>query len=140
MSKNRKTIGLIAFLKGSSNPEDRIPGCANYDHHYGGCHFAEVCKVQQGQRCDYFEKNVLPTAEEIGLGDCVNAQYAKQVGLKQDLIASRGEIRRCPTCGAALRHRQRFCNDCSKKRRRETYRLLRQKKKFKAQQLIGKTA
>lgn len=33
--------------------------CANYDHYYGGCLFGDECLVQQGKRCEYFERVVL---------------------------------------------------------------------------------
>ena len=42
-----------ADLKASMNE------CANYDHYYGGCLFRDECLVQQGERCEYFERVVL---------------------------------------------------------------------------------
>ena len=128
-----KTIGLITFLKGSSNPAERMPGCANYDHHYGGCLFADVCKVQQGQRCGYFEKAVLPTAADIGLKEQVYSLYYKHVGIEQDVYKIEiGEIRRCPgfngkTCGAPLLPRRRYCDKCRDRKRRDDYRKRRDK-------------
>jgi hypothetical protein len=41
---------------GDTDPKSRNPGCANFDHHYGGCLFRDECLVQQGQRCRYFER------------------------------------------------------------------------------------
>ena len=67
MAKELLTVGLIAFLKGNSDPKVGMPGCANYDHHYGGCLFADTCSVEEGKRCDYFERVVLPTAADVGL-------------------------------------------------------------------------
>jgi hypothetical protein len=52
----RKSVGLIMFLKGSSNPKQQMPGCANYDHYYGGCSLWGECRQEQGKRCDYFEE------------------------------------------------------------------------------------
>jgi hypothetical protein len=59
-----------------------MPGCANYDYHYGGCLFADTCLIEQGKRCEYFEKKVLPTAADIGLREQVYALYRKQVGVE----------------------------------------------------------
>ena len=39
----------------------RNPGCANFDYHYESCLFRDECLVQKGQRCEYFERAVLPT-------------------------------------------------------------------------------
>jgi len=39
----------------------RNPGCANFDYHYDCCLFRDECLVQKGQRCEYFERAVLPT-------------------------------------------------------------------------------
>ena len=127
MSKRKRTIGLIAFLKGTSNPADRMPGCANYDHHYGGCVYADTCSVQEGNRCAYFEKAVLPTAADIGLKELVYSQYAKQVGIELDCEFIASDIRRCPDCKAELKARQKYCDDCSKRRRRESYRKSKRK-------------
>jgi len=44
---------------GDADPEASNPGCANFDHHYGGCLFRDECLVQQGERCEYFER-VIP--------------------------------------------------------------------------------
>ena len=135
MIRRKKTVGLIAFLKGSSNPIDRMSGCANFDNHYGGCLFADKCKVIEGKRCKYFEKNVLPTTEDIGLKQCVYSQYAKHVGLEKELVIANVNIRECPDCGAELRSRRRYCDVCSNRRRRESYRSARHKKKYGAQHL-----
>ncbi|MCK4294285.1 MAG: hypothetical protein KAY65_13895 [Planctomycetes bacterium] len=124
--RRRRTIGLVAFLKGSTDPKEGMPGCANYDHHYGGCLFAETCLVQQGRRCSYFERLVLPTAADIGLRDRVYSQYEAQCDIDEPL--SRREIRRCPDCGGELGFRQRYCTGCSGCRRRKTYRRSRQRK------------
>ena len=125
----RKTVGLIAFLKGTSNPADRMPGCANYDGHYGGCLYADTCSVQDGQRCAYFERAVLPTAADIGLKELVYSLYQKHVGIEQDCELETGDIRRCPDCSAELRKRQRYCDDCSRKRKLEAQRMKRRRKK-----------
>ena len=142
---NRKTVGLIAFLKGSSNPDERMPGCANFDNHYGDCLFETCqgissdnyldeersqckCLVEEGKRCDYFEKAVLPTAADIGLKQQVYSLYAKHVGIDEPTQLLAGEIRACSDCGAELKPRQRYCDRCSKRRRRKSYRRSRGKR------------
>ena len=127
MPKRKRTVGLIAFLKGSSSPEERMPGCANFDHYYGGCLFSDTCLVQEGKRCGYFEKAVLPTAADIGLKEHIYSQYQKHVGIAGVGQFDSGNIRRCPECGAELKPRQRYCDKCRDERRRDSYRRRRQK-------------
>jgi hypothetical protein len=45
----------------SGHKKSRNPGCANFDYHYNCCLFRDECLVQKGQRCEYFERAVLPT-------------------------------------------------------------------------------
>ena len=130
MAKQKRTVGLIAFLKGSTDPKAGMPGCANYDHHQGGCLFGEICKVQGSQRCGYFEKAVLPTAADLGLNEAVYSQYEQQVGIAGNGLLRRGQIRRCPDCGDEVGPRQRYCLKCSKRRRRESYRRAREKQRL----------
>ncbi len=122
----------MAFLKGSSDPNDKMPGCTNLDKHYGGCFFdrkncsAETCNVQEGKRCEYFEKAVLPSAAELGLKEHLNRLYGKHVGTEIETIC--GGIRYCPDCETELALGQRYCEPCRQKRRRITYRNSRNKK------------
>ena len=116
----RRTIGLVTFLKGSTDPAASTPGCANYDHRYGGCLLGEACKVEQGKRCGCFEQAVLPTANDTGLGEQVYSLYENQTGVKGSL--NRAPKRLCPDCGAELKARQRYCDDCTRKRRQKTQR------------------
>ena len=125
----QRTVGFIAFLKGSSKPSEQMPGCANYDHHYCGCLFGETCRVEQGQRCGCVEKTILPTAVDIGAGERMHFLYEKQCGLSVTL--ARGQMRICPDCGTELKPRQRYCDDCSKKHRRNSYRKARENKRSK---------
>jgi len=76
----RRTIGFLSFLRGTSDPKDGTPGCANYDHYYGGCLLQEKCNVEEGKRCAYFEKAVLPTAWQIGCGESLLKQYRQKSG------------------------------------------------------------
>jgi hypothetical protein len=131
MAKRKRTVGLIAFLKGSTDPAAGMPGCANFDHHYGGCLLADTCKVQDGKRCGYFERAVLPTAEEIGLTDVVYSAYEAHVGIAGNGLLNRGQIRRCPDCGDEVGPRQRYCANCSSRRRRQSYRRARQNQRPK---------
>ena len=119
MSKQRRTIGLLSFLRGSSDSKDGTPGCSNYDHYYGGCLLSEKCDVEQGKRCAYFEKAVLPTAWQTGCGESVLNQY--QGRTKSVTQVQVKKARQC-SCGAILKPRQRYCDRCKKKRRLETMR------------------
>jgi len=47
--------------KDETDSKTRNPGCANFDYHYESCLFRDECLVQMGQRCEYFERAVLPT-------------------------------------------------------------------------------
>lgn len=115
MIKRRRTVGVITFLKGSPNPADKMPGCASFDHHYGGCLYAETCSVQDGNRCRYFEDAVLPTAAEISLSESIHSLYQAHIGMAGDMRKS--ETRPCPDCGGELLPRQRYCSDCKRKRK-----------------------
>jgi hypothetical protein len=117
-------------LKGNTDPAVGMPGCANFDHHYGGCLLADTCKVQDGKRCGYFERAVLPTAEEIGLTDVVYSAYEAYVGIAGNGLLKRGQVRRCPDCGDEVGPRQRFCPKCSMRRRRQSYRRAREKQRL----------
>ena len=130
MARQRRTVGLIAFLKGSTDPADGMPGCANYDQHYGGCLFGETCKVQEGKRCGYFERAVLPTAADVGLNDAVYSQYEAQVRIAGGGLLKRSQVRRCPDCGDEVGPRQRYCENCAKRRRRESYRRARGRRRL----------
>lgn len=121
----RRTTGLVTFLKGTTDPAAGVPGCANYDHRYGGCLFGEACKVEQCKRCGYFEQAVLPTANDVGLGEQVYSLYEKQVDIQGGL--ERAPKRLCPDCGAELKARQRYCEKCARRRRADSYRERRKK-------------
>jgi len=130
MGTRKRTVGLIAFLKGSADPKAEMPGCANFDHHSNGCMCGDVCLVQTGQRCHHFEKVVLATAGDIGLRESVHSQYRKHVGQGDNGEFGTEPIRRCPDCGAKLRPRRRYCDDCVKRRRRQSYRRAREKQRL----------
>jgi len=126
----RRSVGLIAFLKGNTDPAVGMPGCANYDHHYGDCLLADSCKVQDGKRCGYFERAVLPTADAVGLKEAIYSQYEQQVSIAGIGMLKRGQVRRCPDCGEEVGPRQRYCVNCSKRRRRKSYRRARDKRRL----------
>jgi hypothetical protein len=130
MAKQKRTVGLIAFLKGNTNPEIGMPGCANYDHHYGGCLFRDTCLVQDGKRCRYFERAVLPTAADIGLKALVYSLYEDHIGMIERLKI--GKIRKCPDCGGELLPRQRYCQRCKRKRALEAKRNWKRKSRVRS--------
>jgi hypothetical protein len=129
MARRKRTVGLIAFLRGSTSPENKMPGCCNYDHDSGGCLDKDCCLVEQGKRCGYFEKVVLPTSVDLGLKELVYSLYQKHVGIAEDdPLINTANIRPCPDCGAELKPRQRYCDDCKRRRRRKSYRNSRSKR------------
>ena len=123
MARKKASVGLVAFLKGSTNPKKEMPGCANYDHRYGGCAFKDECLVEQGARCAYFEKAVLPTAAALGLQGVYEA-YEEST---DSGMLKRSQARVCPDCSGPVKPRQRYCEDCSRKRRQKTRRISQQR-------------
>ncbi len=102
--------------------------CANYSKRDESCLFGDSCKVMDGQRCDYFEKAVLgPPDYKYKLRGYdyqkLFAQYAEQIKAEKQQV----EVRRCE-CGTPLRHRQRYCDECTRERRLDTYRRPREKR------------
>ncbi len=131
MAIRKRTVGLIAFLRGSTNPENKMPGCCNYDHDSGGCLDKDCCLVKQGRRCGYFEKVVLSTSVDLGLKELVYSLYQKHVGIAEDdPLINTANIRPCPDCGTELKPRQRFCASCSKRRRQKSYRKARENQRL----------
>jgi len=122
-----KNTRLASLLKGTSNPAQRMPGCANLDRSYGGCLFAESCKVMDGFRCEYFEQAVLPTARDIGRYAEMLQQYKNQTSGSYDPVIDEPQQRLCG-CGQPLAKRRRICDKCRDKRRKQTYRRNRKKK------------
>lgn len=105
--------GLKTFILGNSNPDRYLPGCSNYDRHYEVCMDGNPCRVMEGKRCRYFEKAVLPIAQESGR-DKVLDEYNS---LADTLFLSSSKI--CEMCSAPVQGRNRFCDKCKKKRTRE---------------------
>lgn len=118
MATHKRSVGLIAFLKGNTDPKAGMPGCAKFDYHSGGCLLQNECLVIEGKRCGYFEKAVLPTGTRE-----MFSKYEAHCGLTEPLV--RPKVRQC-SCGKVLKSRQRYCEDCRRKRRRTTYRKSRQ--------------
>jgi hypothetical protein len=117
MAKRKQTVCLTAFLKGSTNPKARIPGCSNFDHHYGGCLFG-ACLLELGERCSYFERAILPTGDSD-----TRQKYEALTGVHIEGQA----VNVCGDCGRTIPPRRRYCDRCVQKRRRATYRQSRQK-------------
>ena len=84
-----RQVSLRVFLRGTSNPKEQMPGCANYDHDHGGCLFADACQVEQGQRCGYFERAVLPTAADTGQKEHIYSLYEQQCNLDPEHLFPR---------------------------------------------------
>lgn len=107
--------GLISFVKDE---------CANYDHYYGGCLFAEKCKVVDSKKpCKYFERAVLGTPDyKYRLS---NYDYEKLFEQYSEInLSYQGQgiqVRRCE-CGEPLQKGRQCCVKCREKRKRESWR------------------
>ena len=112
---------LRQFIKGTTDPKDQAPGCDNYDHHYGGCLLGDNCKVEQGKRCGYFEKAVLPTANNLKEGSKTIDEYQKLVGLSAPIGSRITKANFCD-CGATIPAGRRLCEKCKRKNRQKTKR------------------
>ena len=112
-------MGLKQFLKGSSDPKDMMPGCANYDHHYGGCLLDQECLVEQGKRCGYFERAVLPTASQLKAGYRIIDEYQK-LCLAGALLSIRKTKAHFCQCGNSIPAGRRYCDKCKKEKRKVT--------------------
>lgn len=102
--------------------------CSNFNRHYQVCIDDKPCKVLAGEQCGYFETAVLgPAGYKFRLPGYdyqkLFAQYAEQTKTKAQVV----EQRRCD-CGNPLRLRQRFCDDCAKKRRKANNRRYNRKR------------
>ena len=104
---------LIRFVKDE---------CFNFNRHYQICVDNKPCKVLTGQRCGFFEQVVLGPADyKFRLP---NYDYQKLFAQYADLTKTETIVvdqRRC-TCGNPLKLRQRYCDDCARKRRKESNR------------------
>ena len=92
------------------------------------CTPRDCCLVVEGRRCDYFERVVLPLADHPSPSGDPGLQqkraYARQEYLGRHGLAH-GGLRRCPDCGSPMPARHRYCESCSARHRRETYRRTR---------------
>ena len=122
-----KNMSLASYAKAN---------CANYNTGHG-CFATEVvdtvkeppevqhgrCLVAQGKPCEYFRKALLPAAN--------GPSEVRKCYAAIDNVVELKEARPCPECGAGLKHRQRICDRCRRKRVRDRVRRHRRK--------IGKT-
>jgi len=102
--------------------------CANFDRYYQSCVEGTPCKVLAGEQCGYFERSVLgPVDYKFRLPNYdyqkLFAQYADQTGKASEAVSQR-----LCECGKNLRPRQRLCDSCSEKRRRDAYRKYNRKR------------
>jgi hypothetical protein len=85
------------------------------------------CVLADGQRCDYFERIVLPMAERG------NARFLQAretyYGSKALRTAGGAEPKTCPECGNPRATGHRFCEDCKKAKRKASYRASKQQPK-----------
>jgi len=108
--------------------------CAN--HVGSGCFNERPCLLaQRGVRCSYFESAVLPLSKRKAAYADVPKHYwarAKVDGMREDAAE------RVCACGNALADRERVCERCKIRRRRESYRAY--KRKVRCPQLRAKSS
>ncbi len=88
------------------------------------------CKVGRGERCEYFERTVLPLADQASPADdprlqARRAEARRAYRRKHDLDGAEEPGRRCPDCGGPLPKGKRLCEACRQRRRRVSYRAAR---------------
>jgi len=75
-----------------------------------------------GERCLYFEECVAPMAPSI---DNPNRRLEFEAAVRDYRLAAKlpcADDRPCPVCGRPMEPRQRFCEICASRRRKETKR------------------
>jgi len=85
------------------------------------------CLVIEGNPCKYFKDCVLGPEDNKYPHLCFAHDPAFEARVRKqyrqiDHTVIEASIRRCPDCDAALRPRQKFCDECAEKRRRQTRR------------------
>ncbi len=73
--------------------------------------------IEKKEACKYFKKSVLPLAEHYGVYSKILSEYTQI----DESIVKDIHTRFCE-CGEELKPRERFCEICRKKRRRDTKR------------------
>jgi len=82
------------------------------------------CLVAEDKRCDYFERVILPLADHPSPEGDPHLQQ-KRANAREDYRGQHGLAHnggRCPECGNPKPARHRYCESCSARHRRETYR------------------
>lgn len=97
------------------------------------------CRVMQSKPCLYFRKCALGPEDAKYPHSCFvqdpafEKRVRKQYKKIDHTVAEPDEVRRCPDCGAGLRPRQKYCDQCRIKRRRKTSREYKRKYRKRAQ-------
>ena len=94
--------------------------CANF--YEGACVFKDVCIVLNGAPCRYFERAVLGPADygyRLPGYDYAGISHEYRNVTKAEI---RTALQRTCECGRILQKRQRMCEKCKIKKRKETYR------------------
>ena len=106
-------------------------------------HAEKPCVVAE-ERCEFFERCVLPLVDQAPPSDDARLQASRmkareQYRRKHNLPGRQSaHLRTCPDCGGELAPRRRVCPACAIKRRQAAYRQARDSRRS-AQQLRPKT-
>ena len=100
--------------------------CANFDVPTGECicRPGKSCLVKDGDRCRYFERAVLPVADEAPPADAPKLQ-ASRLKARDAYLAAFGQTepaKPCPDCGQPKPRNHSRCPECAAKRRRANHR------------------
>jgi hypothetical protein len=87
------------------------------------------CWLTEGRPCKYFERCVLGPADYKYRLPCYDYEqlFEQYAAINRAYLSKQVTVRRCE-CSAALKPRHRYCEDCTRKKRQETYRLTRRKR------------
>ena len=108
---------LESFIKGTTNPLDKTPGCSRFN-------FCE-CKILDCERCGYFEKAVLPTADVSGSKGEILCLYKDQTNYVPE---KRDKVGHCK-CGKEREKGKQYCPECRAKHRRNNDRDSKRRKR-----------
>ena len=92
------------------------------------------CLLAMSRSCSYYERVICKIADQPSPKADPGLQKRRQkaVAAYRSLHDMDQGGRTCPDCGAPVAKRQRYCESCTKKRRRQTYRSSRKTKDTRA--------
>ena len=93
--------------------------------HYATLDEGKPCAIADGRRCEFFERCILPLADQEPPPDDLRLQRQRQDARtayrrEHNLLTAKGTVGRvCPDCGKERAKSKQRCPECAKDRRRE---------------------